>query len=240
MVLFNGNPITMTPPNHVVMKVEFCEPGAKGDTATNVTKPVKVETGAEFQAPIFINMGDVIKIDTRTGEYVERMRANAEHQRTSGRTMSDHSRDFRPTASWEILRQRAAACSGACGSSLIEHGFLEVETPLLSHDTVVDRHLDPLRVTSDNVAPEHESSPARASELWLQTSPEFGMKRLLAAGGEAIYQVTRAFRGGERGPLHNPEFTMVEWYRAVMRCSRGWSCSTSWPRRCWSAVRPSV
>lgn len=74
MILFNGMPITMTPPNHVVMKIEFCDPGAKGDTATNVTKTVKVETGAEFQAPIFINMGDVIKIDTRTGDYVERVR----------------------------------------------------------------------------------------------------------------------------------------------------------------------
>ena len=74
MVLFNGNPITMTPPNHVELKVEYCEPGARGDTATNVTKPVKVETGAEFQAPIFINIGDVIKIDTRTGDYVERVR----------------------------------------------------------------------------------------------------------------------------------------------------------------------
>ena len=74
MVLFNGNPITVTPPNHVILKVEYCEPGAKGDTATNVTKPVKVETGAEFPAPIFINMGDLIKIDTRTGEYVERVK----------------------------------------------------------------------------------------------------------------------------------------------------------------------
>ena len=74
VVLFNGLPITMTPPNHVTMKIDFCDPGAKGDTATNVTKPVKVETGAEFQAPIFINMGDVIKIDTRTGDYVERVR----------------------------------------------------------------------------------------------------------------------------------------------------------------------
>lgn len=74
MVLYNGNPITLTPPNHVVLTVEFCEPGAKGDTATNVTKPVKVETGAEFVAPAFINMGDVIKIDTRSGAYVERVK----------------------------------------------------------------------------------------------------------------------------------------------------------------------
>ncbi len=73
MVLFNGRPITMAPPNHVELKVEYCEPGAKGDTATNVTKPVKVETGAEIQAPIFIQIGDVIKVDTRTGQYVERV-----------------------------------------------------------------------------------------------------------------------------------------------------------------------
>ena len=74
MVLFNGNPITITPPNHVELKVEFCDPGVKGDTATNVTKPVKVETGAEFICPAFVEMGDVIRIDTRTGEYVERVR----------------------------------------------------------------------------------------------------------------------------------------------------------------------
>ena len=90
-----------------------------------------------------------------------------------------------------------------------ERGFLEVETPLLSADTVVDRHLDPLRVTLFD----DPRTPAVGRTLWLQTSPEFGMKRLLAAGATAIYQVTRAFRGGEIGRLHNPEFTMVEWYR---------------------------
>lgn len=73
MLLYNGNPIGMTPPNHVELKVEYCEPGVRGDTATNVTKPVKVETGAEFHCPAFIEMGNVIKIDTRTGAYVERV-----------------------------------------------------------------------------------------------------------------------------------------------------------------------
>lgn len=73
MVLYNGQPITLTPPNHVELKVEYCEPGVKGDTATNVTKPVKVETGAEFICPSFINIGDVIRIDTRTGEYLGRV-----------------------------------------------------------------------------------------------------------------------------------------------------------------------
>jgi elongation factor P len=74
MVLFNGLPITLSPPNHVELKVEFCDPGVKGDTATNVTKPCKVETGAEFICPNFINIGDVLRIDTRTGEYIERVR----------------------------------------------------------------------------------------------------------------------------------------------------------------------
>jgi elongation factor P len=73
LVLFDGNPLTMTPPNHVELTVEYCEPGAKGDTATNVTKPVKVETGAEFLCPAFIDIGNVIKIDTRSGDYVERV-----------------------------------------------------------------------------------------------------------------------------------------------------------------------
>lgn len=74
MLLFNNNPIGMTPPNHVVLEVTFCEPGAKGNTATNVTKPAKVETDAEFDVPAFVEMGDKIRIDTRTGEYVERVR----------------------------------------------------------------------------------------------------------------------------------------------------------------------
>ena len=74
MVLYNGNPITLTPPNHVELEITECEPGAKGDTATNVTKPAKVETGAEVLVPIFIKQGNVIKVDTRTGDYVERVR----------------------------------------------------------------------------------------------------------------------------------------------------------------------
>ena len=72
-VVWNGNPITLTPPNLVELAVEYCEPGAKGDTATSVTKPVTVETGAEILCPAFIETGNVIKVDTRTGDYVERV-----------------------------------------------------------------------------------------------------------------------------------------------------------------------
>ena len=73
MTLFNDNPIILEPPNQVELEVIECAPGAKGDTATNVTKPAKVETGAEFTVPGFIKVGNVIKVDTRTGEYVERV-----------------------------------------------------------------------------------------------------------------------------------------------------------------------
>ena len=72
MVLFNNNPITVTPPNHVVLKVEYAEPAVRGNTATNLTKPVKLETGAEILVPAFVEQDSLIKIDTRTGEYLER------------------------------------------------------------------------------------------------------------------------------------------------------------------------
>jgi elongation factor P len=74
MLLYNNNPIGVTPPNHVVLEVEYCEPAVRGNTATNVTKPAKVETGAELIVPNFVEMGEKIRIDTRTGEYVERVK----------------------------------------------------------------------------------------------------------------------------------------------------------------------
>ncbi len=75
LIVFNNNPIAVTAPNHVVLQVEYAEPTAKGNTATNVQKPVKLETGAEVAAPPFINIGDWIRVDTRTGEYIERTKA---------------------------------------------------------------------------------------------------------------------------------------------------------------------
>lgn len=74
MTLWNGRSISMSPPNHVILKVEYCEPSARGNTATNLTKPCKVETGAEIHVPPFVNQGDMIRIDTRTGEYTERIK----------------------------------------------------------------------------------------------------------------------------------------------------------------------
>ena len=74
VTLWNGAPLTVTPPNFVELKVTQTEPGVRGDTATGATKPAIVETGAEVRVPLFIEEGDVLKIDTRTGEYVSRVK----------------------------------------------------------------------------------------------------------------------------------------------------------------------
>ena len=78
---------------------------------------------------------------------------------------------------------------------------IEVETPLLSHYSTTDPHLDSLR------------SSFREQVCYLNTSPEYAMKRLLADNQQAIYQICKAFRDDELGPNHNPEFTLLEWYR---------------------------
>ena len=72
MRFFNGAPFSVEPPNFVVLKVTQSDPGAKGDTANNVTKPAILETGFKLNVPLFVNEGDSIRVDTRTGEYMER------------------------------------------------------------------------------------------------------------------------------------------------------------------------
>jgi len=121
--------------------------------------------------------------------------------------------DWRPTADWPMLERRAALLR-RLRAFFDERGFLEVETPLLSADAVVDRHLDPIEAVCDGTVVEGGREPGQGgTRRFLQTSPEFALKRLMAAGGKAIYQVAHAFRRGEFGRLHNPEFTLVEWYR---------------------------
>ncbi|QSH41736.1 elongation factor P [Lentisphaerota bacterium ZTH] len=73
VLLFNGQAIDVTLPTFIEKEIVETEPGARGDTATNVTKPARIDNGYEIQVPIFINTGDVVKIDTRTGEYAERV-----------------------------------------------------------------------------------------------------------------------------------------------------------------------
>jgi lysyl-tRNA synthetase class 2 len=108
--------------------------------------------------------------------------------------------DFLPTASVAILAWRAAVLR-RIREVFHREGYTEVEVPLLSQDGPVDPHLDAFTIED------------RGRTYALQTSPEFGLKRLVAAGTGNIYQLGKAFRRGERGTRHNPEFTMLEWYR---------------------------
>ncbi len=92
--------------------------------------------------------------------------------------------------------------------------FTEVQTPVLSRDSIIDRHLDPIEVRMQ--------LPGEPAATWfLQTSPEQSMKRLLCTGIGSIFQVGPVFRSGERGRLHNPEFTMAEWYQVEANMERG-------------------
>ena len=116
--------------------------------------------------------------------------------------------DFRPTASVEMLRRRSELTL-AIHSFFQNQDFVHVETPLVSRDTVVDRHIEPVPLLRSSFT----GSELDDRQMWLQTSPEFAMKRLLASGMDSIYQICKAFRQGEQGARHNPEFTMLEWYR---------------------------
>ncbi len=113
---------------------------------------------------------------------------------------------WRSVAQRNILQARADLLK-AVRSYFEEQEVLEVETPVLSKSAVTDPQLDPMRA-------EFREHPLQsAQEFFLQTSPEFAMKRLLAGGSGSIYQICKSFRNGESGRKHNPEFTMLEWYR---------------------------
>ena len=127
--------------------------------------------------------------------------------------------NWRPTSTIETLRKRSELLS-SIREFFAEREFIEVQTPVLSRDTVVDRHLDPIAVPVANCEaknameqPAGTEADAGQREFYLQTSPEFAMKRLLCAKVPALYQIGPAFRAAEYGPMHNPEFTMLEWYR---------------------------
>lgn len=116
--------------------------------------------------------------------------------------------DWRPVATARALQQRGEIV-WQIRQFFQSCGFVEVQTPTLSRDTVIDRYIDPIELPGSALG----CAQASADRYFLQTSPEFGMKRLLAAGMTSIYQLGPAYRCGERGQHHNPEFTMLEWYR---------------------------
>ena len=116
--------------------------------------------------------------------------------------MSAGDTDWRPSASFDRLQQRAKLLLKT-RQFFLTRGLLEVETPIVVSAPVTDINLQSAAVALDG-----DSAP-----YWLHTSPEYAMKRLLAAGSGDIWQLCRVVRSAERSRLHNPEFTMLEWYR---------------------------
>ena len=114
--------------------------------------------------------------------------------------------DWKPSADVAALRLRADLYA-SIRRFFAERGVLEVETPILSQAGNTDPNIESFRTRFSGHA------DAGSAERWLRTSPEFPLKRLLAAGIGDCYELGRVFRNGEAGRRHNPEFTMLEWYR---------------------------
>ncbi len=116
---------------------------------------------------------------------------------------------WQSTLSWENAQKRAKILQ-QIRRFFSQRNVLEVETPMLSQGTVTDVHLEALTCRYNFLA---DSSMNKSIPLYLQTSPEFHMKRLLASGYGCIFQIAKAFRHEGAGRYHNPEFTLLEWYR---------------------------
>lgn len=117
--------------------------------------------------------------------------------------------DWKPSASMMALKERATLLKSV-RQYFDRNGVMEVETPMLSGAATVDVYINSFSTEYEPIGGDSLKT------LYLHTSPEFPMKRLLTAGSGDIYSLGRVFRNGEAGGRHNPEFTMLEWYRVGM------------------------
>jgi len=118
-------------------------------------------------------------------------------------------RDWQSTQDWQTAKNKAKILK-SIRVFFDEKSVIEVETPLLSKGTITDVHLDAFTTRYDFLS---DTPMTESTQYYLQTSPEFAMKRLIASGYGSIYQICKAFRHEDYGSQHNPEFTMLEWYR---------------------------
>lgn len=151
--------------------------------------------------------GDLIRVASSDWVLLQRPADPLRHAHRDGevaRLSGDNGRRFR------ALRERAAIIS-AVRSFFAREDFIEIEPPAMATCPGLELHLDAVQARL------RRDMGGSEVERWLVTSPEFHLKRLLVGGFERIYALGKAFRSGERGPWHNPEFTMLEWYRADAR-----------------------
>ena len=206
-------PLDSVSRHHAVIRIDGDQAQLEDLSSSNGTRlnDSPVETLVSLVDGDLIRFGQVdfrfqhappVSAETLVADSVQTRSLDPENQLVTGAmTNDDTEAHYSPVATPDMLRLRARLLS-RLRAFFESHEFLEVETPLASADTTVERHIEPIGVS------------IHGKSLWLQTSPEFAMKRLLTSGLPAIYQVTRAFRDEELGARHNPEFTIVEWYRS--------------------------